>query len=110
MKEYLHLTFTLQAERPINEFDSCYSCFCPHADRRNSFVICETCKAEIHERCYGITNIDDDDEEEEFYCDVCLDKAKDSKGRVNQEKEVLIREIIKKDRTSREDAVNKYYK
>ena len=87
-------TFELQADRPINEYDSCYSCFCPHADTDNSFVICECCKAEIHERCYGIVGLDEDDnEEEEFYCDYCTDMKKDSKCRVSPDREIFFREI-----------------
>ena len=91
----------------MDEYDSCYACFCPHAERNNSFVICEICKAEIHERCYGLPDIEDDSD---FYCDICLDRKADSKGRVSPDRESILKAISRERRVGREEAADIFYK
>jgi GMP synthase PP-ATPase subunit len=50
----------------------CQACFYSDLVESNPIVFCEGCDAGVHQRCYGISDL-----EASFYCQKCLDKQAD---------------------------------
>jgi len=69
----------------------CQACFYSDLVESNPIVICDDCEIGVHQKCYGITDL-----EGAFLCQKCQDIKQDQKNiRLSVDKEQKIRQVIK---------------
>lgn len=50
---------------------TCQCCFLSYYENTNPIVYCDMCDSGVHQKCYGILDLDDP-----FFCDLCLLRKK----------------------------------